>query len=430
MRRVVSRLIARVRKFIKKKRLGAVNEPHVFSATKIGEFVGTPPLLFYKGHKHPLSLKDEELLVPNLIINEADESFGQTMEQVMLWHSYGVDTVVIVDVPSETLYAYPRKKAPKSTRWVASLSLEMLPGFEFKPRDIFPSRPSKDEKPPKNTLFDMHLLTRMGPLCYWSLHRLNSGNSGVKDREVEIFYDVAKDDRALDYNTDIAGLITLKLENQTIDCSREKRRPIQLSGWFENDRLKFVKTSARGILYVASNFIPLWRVRAWEELKLIVIGGHGIPRLMTRRLLHRMSTELNLPVYVLSESETWAYYIFSVLKRGALAAHLSAPEFAVNDVRFLGLRAGELKLIDNPKRYLIRWQEHWDLQLNAMATYPCFQSAAWRKEFAAFRKQRGEVHLAGLAVGLARKYGRQKNVWGNLVSNYLVPKLKKQDWLT
>lgn len=203
------------------------------------------------------------------------------------------------------------------------------------------------------------------------------------------------------------------------DLSNARR--FDFPAWIESDGVCFRSTKAKGILIVehASIFGNLYRSKEFRSLNLIMICGTGIPRIQTRRILHRLSTELKLPVYLLSDNTTWTYFIFSLLKRELMAPHAACPYLAVKDLRYLGLRSGENPTSVGDKKVLIAWKPHWSLRIKALRKYKCFAKRSWQKEFDRFEAQRGSVHLRQfLASGVE-----------NFVSNWLRSKIENRDWL-
>lgn len=198
-------------------------------------------------------------------------------------------------------------------------------------------------------------------------------------------------------HTQIAGPLKVRIGNKSPRFLGKLRKGFEIPDWVEDDNLKFLDSNAKGILLIETHtaFYRLVQNHAPAILNMILVTGMGIPRLPTRRLLHRIAKQFSLPVYVLTDNSTFGYFIFSVLKRGMLAPHATCPFAAIPNVHFLGLRAGDYSRfgIDRAKA-IISWKNHWNLRIKAMAQYPCFKRDPWRKEFAAFKKQRGMFELA------------------------------------
>lgn len=263
-----------------------------------------------------------------------------------------------------------------------------------------------------------------------TVYRLFHGDDRrFHDSELAIFDDVVQAEQQLHgdlswWKGALAGPLTLKIENaRTKNLEVSQRRNCELPAWVEEDSLVFKSCRARGILLIEKGavFYRLWKSKAWRDLNLVLACGMGIPRWRMRRILHRLSTQFRIPVYVFADNDTWGYYIFSVLKRGMMAPHLSCPQLTVKDVRFLGLRANEYKQCGTSKECLIRWKRRWDLRLKFMRKYPCFRSNAWQREFDEFKNQNAKCEIECMVA----RIGAERTV-----NEYLLPKLKNKDWLT
>ena len=427
----LSLLYSRVRAHVRKHRLGAISPNKGYFNTPLGGFMDDA-LLFYRGRTLTFSYKLGLIKIPNLVIDISGKSFSETTQRINKYLNLHVSAVLIVDLDEQTIHAYNNYGIPKLYERGTTLTIDALPKFSIDLSTVFP-RPKDKPLHPSYSLFDPKIFKRIGPSQEYQLRSLLDVPSKLIPRDVEIFHDLIGKELIEPYPTQIIGPLALKLNGRIIDCAK-RRKPIEINGWVESDRLQFKKVRAKGILYIEIGhlFSQLAKIQAWEKLGLIMVCGYGIPRPMTRRLLHRLAVELKLPVYVLTDNDTWGYFIYSVLKRGSVAPDKIVPELAVKDLRFLGHRASDLKRTDNPQRLLIDWKPHWELRLRALAKYPCFRSAAWKKELRDFRDQNGKYEGVGLAYGMIKRQRSRKSlrVWRNYVDNYLLPKLEKRDWLT
>jgi DNA topoisomerase-6 subunit A len=196
-----------------------------------------------------------------------------------------------------------------------------------------------------------------------------------------------------------------------------------MPAFVESDALSIIECSASGVLLVPSDsvFFELLKADVARRLNLLLVTGPGIPRFATRRLLYRLSTELHLPIFLLSDNSTWGYFIFSVLKRGALAPHERFDYASIRDLRFLGLRAGVAERLPDEKDLLRPWKRHWEMRLQCLREYPCFKKAAWQQEFSAFEKQHGSVPLWSLYDSMGAD---------TFISTFLEEPLRRRQWLT
>jgi DNA topoisomerase VI subunit A len=241
--------------------------------------------------------------------------------------------------------------------------------------------------------------------------------------ESDTFADVLEYERHADLRKHgvMAGAITVQEAGQKARSLEHSQRLFEIPNFVEPDALKFSEVHARGVLLIeiGTTFEHLLAAGAADALKMILVCGWGIPRMPTRRLLHRLNTEFKLPVYVLTDNDTWGYFIFSVVKRGMLAPHANCRFHSVEDVRFLGLRAQDYARLGLPKNILLPEKPHSKLRIQHMRSYACFMSQVWQREFDAFLRQRGSFELAAIA-----RIGEKA-----FLRDYLQPKLAAKNYL-
>ena len=217
------------------------------------------------------------------------------------------------------------------------------------------------------------------------------------------------------------GPLTLKSGSDAAVNLSTVGAAVQIPAFVERDALEFVSSDAEGVLLVESQFMfdRLVEQRTWSTANMVLVTGCGIPRLFTRRLLRRLSIELKLPIYLLTDNDTWGYFIFSVLKRGVLGPHLSSDFARVDDLRFIGLRAGDFRLL-TPLVATRPWKRVWNARLKHMRSYNCFMSAKWEQELDQFKKQRAAVDLSAFYNAL----GPQR-----FTNEYLAERIRTKSWL-
>lgn len=294
-------------------------------------------------------------------------------------------------------------------------------------------KPPRDRNP-SCTLFDPNFKKHIPKGKEWSYASTVVGlhwndDRRFYDQELGIFQDLIESDQDLCADIDrgngmLAGDLTVKVGNEkAFRLEWNGKSFFELPPWVEADNLVFQSCRARGILLMekASAFHYLWKAKAWVDLGLVLACGGGIPRWRMRRVLHRLSTQFRIPVYVFADNDTWGYYIFSVLKRGMMAPHESCPQLAVQDLRFLGLRPGEYIACGSREQCTLRWRKRWDLRLKFMRKYPCFRSKAWQREFDRLKKQNATYEMECVLgrLGVERT-----------IREFLLPKLKNRDWLS
>ncbi len=276
----------------------------------------------------------------------------------------------------------------------------------------------------RNTLFNPSRLSIPEPHDDYVdlLRRLaNNTPSGYYDCEARIFEHSARSESSLMDCTTLSGPLQFRLDRRRVVSFRgRQRRTISLRGWIESDRLKFDECRATGILFYEklTHFNLFSGMPAARDLNLLFITGNGVPGTSTRRVLHRLQQQFSLPVYLIADNDTWGYFIYSVLKRGSVAPHVTYPELAVRNVKYLGMRAGDVGDEFGGETVLLPWKERWAGRIRAMSKYQCFRAGAWQQELKAFRKQRGKIEWDSFSYVLARK-----------VSARILTRLRSGDWL-
>jgi len=132
---------------------------------------------------------------------------------------------------------------------------------------------------------------------------------------------------------------------------------------------------------------------AFQELGLLLIDGCGIPRLTARKLIHRLHAEEGVRVHLLADNDTWGYFTYSLLLRGAMAPHAYFPWAAIDEVNLLGVRAGDVERFNVPDKYRRCWKDMWTPRLSALRCYECFQSDEWQEELKRFETQNYAINL-------------------------------------
>ena len=192
---------------------------------------------------------------------------------------------------------------------------------------------------------------------------------------------------------------------------------IRLPTVAEPEFVDIIECTASGILLVESSsvFCSLARSSTIEELGLLLITGSGVPRETTRKFIRRLHVEAGLRVHLLTDNDTWGYFIYSLLLRGAMGPHACFPWAAVHDVNYIGIRSGDCDQVELPQSSFRFWEEKWSQRLSALREYECFQTSLWQDELSRFECQKFAVNLGDFieAVGGTDIF----------VKNYVSPRL-------
>ena len=88
-------------------------------------------------------------------------------------------------------------------------------------------------------------------------------------------------------------------------------------------------TDKLSVAEISQELHALAKSTAMREMGVVLMTSVGIPRLGTRRLIHRLEQECNLRVLMITDNDTWGYWIYSVLKRGLMAPAFESRYMAI-----------------------------------------------------------------------------------------------------
>jgi DNA topoisomerase VI subunit A len=170
--------------------------------------------------------------------------------------------------------------------------------------------------------------------------------------------------------------------------------PARVPSYVERDGLAINVGDARGVIIVehTSVFRLMMELNVADSLNVILFTGAGIPRYSARRLLHRLQEEFSLAVYLLTDNDTWGYFIYSILARGALPPNMSHPPSSLSLLSFLGIRSTDcdefgVKTVGRP------WRPVWDVRVQQLRKHACFGTPEWQQELGTFCSNRRAVGL-------------------------------------
>lgn len=116
---------------------------------------------------------------------------------------------------------------------------------------------------------------------------------------------------------------------------------------FEN--VERIVTNAEMVLIVEkeSVFESLLACNAFSTfgLRFILLTGKGYPDCTTRRIVHRLSVECNLPAYILVDADPFGIEIMLTYRHGSQAMSFSSKSLATPMLRWIGLHPSEIDSI-------------------------------------------------------------------------------------
>ncbi len=179
------------------------------------------------------------------------------------------------------------------------------------------------------------------------------------------------------------GDLTLVDDGTQLNCSRVGRNGYSIPSIVEPHVVQFLKCNAKFILHVEKDtvFTRFVEDEFWKTHNCLLTHGGGQPPRGVRRMLHRLHSELKLPIYCLLDNDPWGYYIYSVIKQGSINLAFESQRMAVPAAKFLGLRSLDYDRCDLNESVIIKLSDSDKKRAKQIANYPWFEKKkAWQKE--------------------------------------------------
>jgi DNA topoisomerase VI subunit A len=227
--------------------------------------------------------------------------------------------------------------------------------------------------------------------------------SDIPEAELSIFGSVVDHEiSAYEARGYIYGHLSLAIPKVGTLRLWQRKKPLSIPSFVEQDVFPVEACDASAIVLVDDEkvFGLLAKPAVICEPKTLLVTGCGIPRIATRRLIHRLQERFSVPVFLLADNDTWGYWSYSVLKRGLMAPAIKSTYSAITDLTFMGVRARDWKTFDVPKQSLRSWKDRWNLRLAYIQEQRCFQSKQWQRELNTFAQDRYALDLCTLVAHL------------------------------
>eukprot|EP00970_Alexandrium_tamarense_P010159 scaffold2045_cov203-Alexandrium_tamarense.AAC.22 len=190
-------------------------------------------------------------------------------------------------------------------------------------------------------------------------------------------------------------------------------------------------------ILIVSSFIPLrnriQEDRFYQRYPCIVITAKGQPDVATRMFLSRITSELQIPVLALVDSDPYGLKILSVYMSGSKNMSYDSASLTTPDIKWLGLRPSDLNSLDNRShsplatiRYDLPDQCRLNMTENDIKTGKellqeafIMKNPKWMKELQIMVKTKQKAEIQALS-----SFGFQY-----ITEVYLPRKLKEGDWI-
>lgn len=226
----------------------------------------------------------------------------------------------------------------------------------------------------------------------------------------------------------VVGNMRIRSGNDVIDLSKLGHGAYAIES--TPDLIEFLDVDAEFVLVVEKDavFQQLHRIGFWQKYKSILVTGAGQPDRATRRFVRRLNEELGLPVYVLTDSDPYGWYIYSVFKVGSIQLSYESERLATPKAKFLGVSMSDIfgygrkkpYLTEEERRnYIIKAKDLDIRRAKELMNYSWFRTPLWKREIDMFLDKKAKLEIEAMASkGL--KF---------LAFQYLPEKIQTHDWI-
>lgn len=216
----------------------------------------------------------------------------------------------------------------------------------------------------------------------------------------------------------VAGNVTIRDRGDLINWAK-----LGSGGWSipsTVEEIKIEKLKADFCLVVEKNagFERLHEDKFWKKHNCILIGTGGQPARGTRRLIKRLGTEFKLPIYVLTDSDSYGWYIYSVIKSGSMALAHASEQLGTPSARFIGLTISDI-MDYKLEKSIIKATAQDIKRAKELLDYPWFDHKEWKREIRLMIQKKIKAEIEALSSRGLRF----------LSEVYLPEKLEKKEFL-
>ena len=249
-------------------------------------------------------------------------------------------------------------------------------------------------------------------------------------RDVEVYTGLLREEMLIlsKEKGKVVGNMRIRSGGDVIDLSRLGHGAYAIES--TPDFIEFLDWDAEYVLVVEKDavFQQLHRIKFWQRHKAILVTGAGQPDRATRRFVRRLNEELKLPVYILTDSDPYGFYIYSVYKVGSIQLSYESERLATPKARFLGVSMTDIfggpgkqaYLTERErKNFIIKATDRDIKRAKELMAYSWFQTRAWKRELRLFLEKKAKLEIEALASKGLRF----------LADKYIPEKIETGDWI-
>ncbi|WP_069807996.1 DNA topoisomerase IV subunit A [Vulcanisaeta thermophila] len=225
----------------------------------------------------------------------------------------------------------------------------------------------------------------------------SESNAVIED--IEVATGILREEMGLsaDVKGKVVGPIIVRSKGFEIDATKLGDTALSLPP--NPDELDVVKVEANYVLVIEKDaiFQRLNREGFWKRENCLLITAKGMPDRATRRFVRRLNEEYKLPVYVLTDSDPYGWYIYSVYKSGSIKLSYESDRLATPNAKFVGVTASDIKNYSIKDEYVIKATDRDIKRAQELLKYPWFQTDQWKREIELFLRTKKKVEIEALS---------------------------------
>mmetsp|Transcript_17523 Transcript_17523/g.37907 ORF Transcript_17523/g.37907 Transcript_17523/m.37907 type:complete len:469 (-) Transcript_17523:1174-2580(-) len=218
----------------------------------------------------------------------------------------------------------------------------------------------------------------------------------------------------------VVGRISFFEDGDFIDCTKMGVGGKAIPPYI--DKIENIQSDAEFILLVEKEaaYMRMAEDRFYQRYPCIVITAKGQPDVATRMFLSRITSELQIPVLALVDSDPYGLKILSVYMSGSKNMSYDSASLTTPDIKWLGLRPSDLNRYDLPDQCRLNMTEN-DIKTGKELLQEAFimKNPKWMKELQIMVKTKQKAEIQALS-----SFGFQY-----ITEVYLPRKLKEGDWI-
>ncbi len=186
------------------------------------------------------------------------------------------------------------------------------------------------------------------------------------------------------------------------------------------EKVEFVDSEVEYVLVAEKNaiFDRLNEDEYWKKNNCLLMTTAGQAARGARRLLQRISSELKVPIYCLTDSDPYGWYIYSTMKYGSMALAHESERLGCPEMKFLGMSTSDIEHYDL-RSVTIKAKDVDIKRAKEMQAYDWFKTKEWQSEIKLFLEKQLKAEIQALS---------SKNL--QYISNtYLPEKIDNKDFL-